>query len=160
MPLKEYNHEATIPSYSLTHDGYHNLTTRQRRLLRTRAKTLAEMRHLREEQASDPLDLALTLKQLQRIDDEIAYIDQILQHASRCPQSADGTACVGAEVTLRCRGQRLVILLVESIEADPFAGRISIQSPLGQAVIGKGLHERVEIHTAKGMQAYKIVAIK
>lgn len=49
--------------------------------------------------------------------------------------------------------------IVGSTEADPVNGRLSNESPLGSALIGKKKGDSVEITTPRGVTAYKIEAI-
>lgn len=57
------------------------------------------------------------------------------------------------------QGRRLKFTLVESIEANPLDGRISIKSPLGIGLIGKTIRDTIEFTTRKGHQQMRVVAI-
>ena len=46
-----------------------------------------------------------------------------------------------------------------SIESDPLSGKISNESPLGKALLGKAVGDRVEVTTPAGVQKYKILSI-
>jgi len=48
---------------------------------------------------------------------------------------------------------------VGSAEADPLQGKISNESPLGMAFIGRGRGETVDITVPSGTMTYKIVSI-
>ena len=50
--------------------------------------------------------------------------------------------------------------LVGSTEADPLAGKISNESPVGQAILGKKVDDIVEVDTLDGVVKYKIVSIR
>ena len=50
--------------------------------------------------------------------------------------------------------------LVGSTEADPLAGKISNESPVGAAILGKKVNEEVEVETLDGPVKYKIVSIR
>ncbi|MDY3973396.1 transcription elongation factor GreA [uncultured Veillonella sp.] len=50
-------------------------------------------------------------------------------------------------------------VIVGSSEADPFNNRISNESPLGNAILGKKKGAQVEVNTPDGVAAYKILAI-
>ena len=65
---------------------------------------------------------------------------------------------VGAKVTLRNLETDAVMefRIVGSAEADPVRGRISNESPVGRAVLGRALHEEVDVHTPGGMLQLKI----
>ena len=45
-------------------------------------------------------------------------------------------------------------------EADPLKGKISNESPLGQAFLGKSVGEKIRVKTPGGDQDYEIVEIK
>lgn len=49
--------------------------------------------------------------------------------------------------------------LVGSYEADASAGRLSVTSPLGRALIGKRLGDAVEVTTPRGHKSYEIINI-
>ncbi len=50
--------------------------------------------------------------------------------------------------------------LVGSYEADASAGKLSVTSPLGRALIGKKLGEVVEVTTPGGHKSYEVVDIR
>jgi len=50
--------------------------------------------------------------------------------------------------------------IVGSPEADPGKGRISNESPLGRALVGRGLRDVVEIKTPNGVTAFTIIGIE
>ncbi len=50
--------------------------------------------------------------------------------------------------------------VVGEIEADVKAGRISITSPLGRALIGKKIGDAVEVNTPGGGKSYEILSVK
>jgi transcription elongation factor GreA len=68
---------------------------------------------------------------------------------------------LGCQVELETEsGERLSLAIVGSHEADIFSGRISDESPLGQALLGKKVGDVVEIRGKKGAQVYTILEIK
>lgn len=50
--------------------------------------------------------------------------------------------------------------LVGSTEADPMAGKISNESPVGAAILGKKVNDEVIVETLDGPIKYKIVSIR
>ncbi len=50
--------------------------------------------------------------------------------------------------------------IVGSAEADPFNGRISNESPVGQGLIGHGVGETVTVDAPSGAIAFKILEIR
>ena len=49
--------------------------------------------------------------------------------------------------------------IVGSTEANSLAGKISNESPVGQALMGKMVNDVVEVETQAGMMEYKVLAI-
>ena len=50
-------------------------------------------------------------------------------------------------------------IIVGTIEADPFNGKISNESPVGSALMGHRIGDVVEAHTPGGNRSYKILNI-
>lgn len=50
--------------------------------------------------------------------------------------------------------------IVGSAEADPLAGHISDESPVGKALMGKKAGQKVKVETPSGEVVYKIISIK
>jgi transcription elongation factor GreA len=72
------------------------------------------------------------------------------------------TITFGATVTLvdEDTDEKKVWQIVGETEADAKAGRISISSPLGKALIGKKKGASVEVLTPKGAKGYEIVKLE
>lgn len=56
-------------------------------------------------------------------------------------------------------GKTLTFHLVGAVEADPLHGRLSITSPLGQALLGRQVGEYIRVHAPGGLRDYQILAI-
>ncbi|WP_251443524.1 transcription elongation factor GreA [Veillonella intestinalis] len=55
--------------------------------------------------------------------------------------------------------EELEYVIVGSSEADPFNNRISNESPVGSAILGKKKGAKVEVNTPDGVATFKILAI-
>ncbi len=69
---------------------------------------------------------------------------------------------VGCTVTIRDAeyGDEETYIIVGSTEVDPGAGRISLKSPIGHALMGHRKGEIVEVQTPGGAAQFEIIAIK
>lgn len=67
---------------------------------------------------------------------------------------------IGATVIAEADGKQVTYQIVGSNEAEPLAGRISNESPLGQAFIGKQKGDEATVTTPGGKIIYKITEIK
>jgi transcription elongation factor GreA len=74
---------------------------------------------------------------------------------------SDGTARFGATVTFEDErgGQTQTVRLVASHDANPSAGALSIESPIGAALNGCGVGQLVEVNTPKGVRRLRITAV-
>lgn len=70
-----------------------------------------------------------------------------------------GVVAYGSKVTLEDLGdgQSLVYEIVFPEEVEAAAGRISLSSPVGRALINKEVGDEVEVQTPSGKRAYQIV---
>ena len=57
-------------------------------------------------------------------------------------------------------GQEKEFRMVGPVEADAVQGRLSMFSPLGRALMGRGRGDRVELDTPSGKRAYQILDIE
>ena len=71
----------------------------------------------------------------------------------------DGPVGVGswAELEDLDTGDRSRFVIVGSPEANPTLGRLSIESPVGSAVVGHRVGDRVEVRTPHGLRHLRIV---
>ena len=78
------------------------------------------------------------------------------------PDAANGVVDLGERVRLRDldSGARFAFELVGTAEADPVAGRISAESPVGRALVGRRKGEVTVVEAPKGRRRLKIVAIE
>lgn len=66
---------------------------------------------------------------------------------------------IGCAVELALAGQRKKFILVGKGEGDPAKGKISSDSPIGQAILGRGMGDLIMVATPNGSKQYKIVRI-
>ena len=74
-------------------------------------------------------------------------------------QKSCQVVALGCQVTVKFKAMQQVFHLVGEWEADPMAQKISHQSPLGQALLGKKVGEKVEVEAPAGKISYKIIKI-
>jgi len=70
------------------------------------------------------------------------------------------TVSMGSEVTVEVAGQKKVYTIVSFNEANPSEGKISNESPIGMAFLGKKKNDTVIVETPRGEILYKIVNIQ
>lgn len=97
------------------------------------------------------------------IEGRIASLEKLLRNAYVIDDDDvdTETVTVGAKVRLKDldEGDEFEYILVGSAEADPSESKISNESPVGRAVLGKKVGAVVEVEAPAGTLKYEIVSI-
>ncbi len=94
-----------------------------------------------------------------QVEGRIAEIEEILQNASLIKAKSNTKVDIGTTVELQVGSKKVSYTVVGSVEADPLEGRISNESPIGRALMGKKVGEDVAIKTPSGSVEYKVVSL-
>lgn len=96
-----------------------------------------------------------------RVESRIAELEDLFKEAVTIEKTGSGdTIAVGSTVTAKRGDKMMTYTLVGSYEARPDEGRISDESPLGKAFLGRRPGETVTITTPAGAATYEIVKIE
>lgn len=102
-------------------------------------------------------------EELNLMDGRIEELEEIIKKAEIIGESTTvkGSSQVqlGSSVTVKINGKQEIFNLVGEWEADPHEKKISHESPLGQALLGKAVGEKVDVDAPAGKITYHIVAI-
>jgi transcription elongation factor GreA len=112
--------------------------------------------------ASANADYQAAREEQMLLEARIARLEQRLAEALVAePDHANGVVDLGERVRLHDleTGARLEYELVGSFEADPTAGRISAESPLGQALIGRHRGEVAAFQAPRGLRQLRILTV-
>ena len=97
-----------------------------------------------------------------RIEGEIVEIEAKLRNAKIIEKSGDDTTIsLGSEVKILNlkNNKEMVYRLVGTTESDPFNNKISNESPVGKALLGKRLGDVVDVVSPNGTIQFKILEI-
>ena len=94
------------------------------------------------------------------LETRITEIETILQNASIIQAGGSSMVVLGSTVELEANGKTVVYTVVGPVEADPLEGKVSNESPIGQALMGKAVGDTVTINTPKGELAYTVTALR
>ena len=72
----------------------------------------------------------------------------------------DGKVYIGCKVQIDKEGKILDFIIVGSTEADPAQGKISLESPFGEALMGKTVGDEVDVDLPSGTTKCKILKIE
>ena len=121
-------------------------------------KRLADARELGD--LSENSEYAAAKQDLSFIDGRILELEEIIHGAKIVTNHTKSQVDVGCKVTLTINGKKEMFLLVGEWEADPKEKKISHSSPLGSALMGKKVGEKVEVEAPAGKVQYKILNIE
>lgn len=93
------------------------------------------------------------------IEGRIAELKNILKHAKVIEKATDNIVSIGSTVEVQMEEDERTFQIVGSTEANPEQGKISDESPIGKALIGKKEGEHVEVDIPAGSITYKIKKI-
>lgn len=94
------------------------------------------------------------------VEQRIAEVEGMLKSAEVIhKERVDEVVDAGDTVTIQWNGSEQTYLIVGANEADPGSGRISNESPLGMALIGKRVGEKTTIRTPSGPKEAQIVRV-
>lgn len=136
----------------LSKKGFKELRKAIHQLERQRAKAIQNLRELDKTETRE--DRLMRIEKLSVIEGIEAQLDEKraqLDTAQPYPRKRDALkVALGSVVELIDeQGRLLRYTVVDSIEANPSDGRISILSPLGRNLIGKTVHDTIEWTTNK-----------
>lgn len=93
------------------------------------------------------------------LETRIAEIEDIVNNAEIIKATSKSTIGLGSRVELKTGNKTVVYTVVGPVEADPIEGKISNESPIGMALYGKKVDDKVTITTPRGDISYSIVSV-
>lgn len=146
----------------LTQDGYNNLQEELKEL--QTIKRPATVDRLQKARAMGDLKensgYQAAREELGELDGKILEVQYILNNAEIVTtSSSDLTVTLGKTVTVDINGVQKVISIVGEFESDPMNAKISATSPIGVALLGKKVNDKVEVATPGGTVPYIILSI-
>jgi len=100
---------------------------------------------------------------LEFLDGRIVELEEVLSHAEivKNGKARPGSVVrVGTKVKVAINGRQHIFHIVGEWEADPKEKKISHESPLGRALVGKRVGEKVEVEAPAGKVEYTILGIE
>lgn len=148
----------------ITREGYERLRAELEELVTIKRRQLADdLREARQDgtEPGENRPVAEALDDHAALERRIDELESALAFARIVDPPADGVAGLGQRLSIRLApgAAPLRYHLVGPIEADPAARRISIESPIGRALVGHRAGDTVEVETPGGVRAVEIVTV-
>jgi transcription elongation factor GreA len=155
--------------YLLTPDGFAKMKERLDYLRDVKRREVADYIHEAKEAGdiSESSAYEDAKAEQSKVEGEILELEQrlalseIMTAEMYTTQVGPYTVHVGMEVILETEtGNQRTYKIVETFEADPKAGLISDQSPVGRALLGHQEGDEVIVATPRGETTYTIISIR
>lgn len=154
-----------IKQVQMTKEGYEALKKELGILVDEKRPKLVDRLSFARQQGdlSENSDYINAKEELEFLDGRIDELEEVIKTASivngnHRSKPSDGIS-LGTKVTLKVNGDKHVYEIVGEWEADPVNKKISHESPLGRALVGKKIGEKVEVEAPAGKVSYEILAI-
>jgi len=150
----------------LTAEGLARLEAELKELRTTRRAEVAQAIHEAQELGFAQIDGQYEEAKNQQafLEGRIMEIEHLLERAQIIEETngSSGIVRVGSTVTVRPKGGRQpsTYRVVGPAEADPAAGRISHESPVGRALLGKKAGDKVQVQAPAGVVEMTVVSIQ
>ena len=150
-------------AFRLTKEGVAELEAEHKNLVAQRKPIAERIRTAREfGDLAENAEYTSARQEQDRVESRISELEHILQNVEIIGKPrGDSKVQLGSKVTLKGNGSKTKeFQVVGTVEADPLNGKISDESPIGQALLGKAVGDAVEIKTPAESATYKVVSIK
>ena len=150
----------------LTSEGHTQLVSQRERLLVESESLVLEIRRARADgdvTENSPLDAAR--EEQGRVESRIKEITATLEKSVIIEEGQvrdSKVVKIGARVEVReliSGGEPKIYTLVNKTEANPLELRISDDSPMGKALLGKRVGQKVPVVTPRGKLSYEVISI-
>jgi transcription elongation factor GreA len=132
--------------------------------LRIRRREVAEMIHNALEQGTSQNDAEYDDAKLEqgRVEGRILELEDILRRARPIDEDGvhgQGRIVIGSGVDVDWAGAKRHFQIVGAPEADAANGKISNESPVGAALLGKAVGDVIDVNAPKGLIKVKVLKI-
>lgn len=110
---------------------------------------------------SENAEYQFAKEELAFIDGRLSQLDESIHNAVIIEKGGEaGLVHIGSTVVAKGGEKEITYRIVGADEADPKAGLISNESPMGKAFIGKRVGEAITVSTPSGEVVYEIVRVE
>lgn len=148
------------PVYYMTQQGLKDLKDEEQKLIKRRPQVVVNMSNAREQgDLSENAGYHAAKEELGKIDSRLRELNYIIRFAKVTNSANQPQISLGSTVEIESETKTQKFTIVGAMEADPTKGKISDSSPIGSALIGKKVGEKVEVDMPAGKASYKIIRV-
>lgn len=163
IPIRKPDKRSQIkPDHRLTATKFAEFESRLKQLKKNRPRAAEEVKHLSETgDFSENAGYQAAKAHLRGINQRILELEEQLKKAEIIKAAVDAsTVQLGHYVTIDMAGKQVTYLILGSAETNPSQGVISRNSPIGSALIGHRVGDRVTFQSATKTFECRIVKIE
>jgi len=136
------------------------LKDRQTRVRQEIARSIKEAKE--QGDLSENAEYSEAKRQQAENESKIAVLESMIKNSQVVDDraSTDGFVKIGSDVSVRFNTKEVTFHIVGASEADPSNYRISNESPIGKALIGKKEGDVANVETPSGTMKYSILNVK
>ena len=150
----------------LTQEGLDELKREYEELAKVRRPQILERLSDARNQGdlSENAEYTAAKDELTFLDGRVDELEELLKQATVIKEedkkvNGKDVVSLGSTVVLHIEGKKEKFTVVGEWEADPTAKKISHESPLGKALMGRAVGDTLEVEAPAGKLSYKIVEI-
>ena len=146
----------------VTREGLEKLQKELDYLKTTKREELAErlQKAIAQGDLSENFDYTDAKEQQVMLEGKIGELeDHILESQIVSDTQQTNEVQVGSTVGLENGAEKLTFTVVTAQDADPLQGKISAESPMGEALLGRKKGDKIQVETPDGAIQYKILNI-
>jgi transcription elongation factor GreA len=159
-------HPDATSALELTAEGKASLEQELEQLRAQRPEIAEQLRAARADgdvRENAPLEAARETQG--QVEARIRELEAMLRHvivAGELDGTTSGAARIGSSIVLAnlATGAKMTYQLVNAAEARPGTGRLSIESPVGQAVLGRRPGDEVSVSAPSGLVRFRLESIE
>jgi len=145
----------------ITKEGMKNLKKELKELIEVKrphiAQEIQEAREMGDISENAPYDEAK--REQAFIEGRISELEDVIKKSKVADKVVGDEIVVGSKVTLHIEGDEQEYHIVGAPEANPLKQKISHESPLGKALLGKKTGDKIEVDAPIGKLIYTILKI-
>ena len=151
-----------MAKYTMTQAGLEKHKTELQKLKKEkRPAVIARIKEARElGDLSENADYQDAREEQAFIEGRIQELESMIKDAQVVEEKHSGEVGVGSYATIELNGVKKDFEIVGPNESDPSSGKISDESPIGQALMGHKAGEAVGVNTPDGVVEYQIIAVR
>lgn len=148
--------------FHLTKEGIAELEAEKAELIIKRAETAEAIKVARElGDLSENAEYQSARAAQERNDGRLEEIEHILANVEVIKAKKSASVTLGSTVTLKHpKGNEVTVQIVGTIEADPANDKISDESPIGKALLGKKEGDSVDITKPAETITYTVLTVR